>query len=649
MINFGLCEPGITKNKTMKNTLIALFLLFFYSCSFNHTRIIESPDGNIQLGVSDKNNLLEFFLIYKDDTIIGKSPIGLELNGINFSEEIRMTNMSVTKFDETWNTINGKNPKVRNQYSEFVFSVENKKLSTLTYQISIRCYNDGVAYRYEIDNTSHDPVSISKELTKLKFRTDYTWWSYNGENHNIGPLKASETAGKIIRTPMVLKLNDSQYMAIHEAEIINHAGYNLIRAENNKDICFALPELESAKVFLSSWRSLIIGDKPGDLLESNLIVNLNKPCKIEDTSWIKPGKAMWDWRVWGYQAADGFEYGLNTESHKRFIDFASENNIQYLLIDADWYGSEFSESSDPTSARKEVDIIECMRFARDRNVGVILYLNDVGAKKFGLERVLKQFSEWGAVGVKYGFMRGTAHEKVKHTREVVELCAKYKLMVNFHDNPVAPSGDRRTWPNLMTKEFGHSQADAKRSYYPETAVTSPFVNMIAGPLDMCEGWFDFNTSLSRVKVFEEIPGTVAAEVAKLIVNYSGWKILPDSPEEYLKKDDLFDCIRKMPAQFDSFKVLDGQIGELISVARRSEEDWFVGSLSNRESRTLTIDFGFLPAQTEFKATFYSDKKNTHFLDNREAYQIHEQDINSDSKIEIFLAPGGGQAIYIEKK
>lgn len=391
----------------------------------------------------------------------------------------------------------------------------------------------------------------------------------------------------------------------------------------------------------------MFGNKPGDLVESNLLVNLNEPCQIEDPSWIMPGKSLWDWRVWGYKTEDGFEYGLNTTSHERLIDFAAENNIQYLLIDADWYGDEFNENSDPTTSKEGIDIEECMRYAKEKGVGVILYLNDIGIKKFGLERVIKQFSEWGAIGVKYGFMRGSWEDKVKHTRDVVELCAKYKLMVNFHDNPVPPSGDRRTYPNLVTKEFGHSQADAKKSYFPEKAVTSPFVNMIAGPLDMCNGWFDLNGAHSRVKVFEEIPGTVAAEVAKLIVGYTGWMVLPDSPEEYLKKDDLFDCIRNMPAQFDGFKVIDGVIDEYISVARKANDDWFIGSLTNREPRTITIDLGFLPKYNKYEATFYEDAEDSHFLDNKESYSIRKQLVDSDTRLFVKMAAGGGNNIYLK--
>ena len=445
---------------------------------------------------------------------------------------------------------------------------------------------------------------------------------------------------------MVVKTSKDLYLGIHEAAIERYAPLTLRSQE--RDLSFNVGKTNDRGKITTSWRTFMVGDRPGDLVSSNLLQNLNEPCKIKDTSWIKPGKTLWDWRVWGYKAEDGHEYLLDTKTHKRFIDFASENNIQYLLIDADWYGPQFSTDSDPTAAsRKGFDIDECMPYAKDHGVGIILYLNDVGAKKFGLERVLKQFADWGAVGVKYGFMKGTWEEKVRHTREVVEMCAKYKLMVDFHDNPVPPSGDERTCPNLITREFCHAQADATRSYFPETAVSSAFINMIAGPLDYTNGWFDLNNAHSRVRVFEEIPGTVTAEVAKLIVAHTGWMVLPDAPEEYLKKDDLFDCIRKMPAQFDSFKVLQGDIDSYITVLRGAGDDWFIGSLTNREGREIEIDLGFLPQGESYQVTIYSDDANTHFLDQKETYVITEEEVDNASTIKVRLAPGGGNAIHLK--
>ncbi len=633
----------------MRISVVAIFTLcLLLSCSERSSFQLQSPDGDIHLNISDENNTCTFSVVENGDTIIKKSPLGLAFNDVNYIENVSLSNYTKSTFDETWITVNGKQPTVRNHYNECTFNVVKTDNQDSYYQITFRVYDDGFAYRYSfVSGIDGGHVNIEEELTKLNFDGDFTYWAYNGERHNLGPVLRSEKSVYDVQTPVVMQLNNKGFMAIHEAEIVEFAPFTVNAAAKDKSLGFNINYTERDNVFKTSWRTFILGDNVGDLVESNLLVNLNEPCKIEDPSWIKPGKSLWDWRVWGYKAADGFTYGLNSFSHKRFIDFASENNIQYLLIDADWYGAEFSESSDPTSAREGINIEECMAYARKKDVGVILYLNDVGAKKFGLERVLKQFSEWGAVGVKYGFMSGTPEEKVKHTREVVELCAKYKLLVNFHDGPIPPSGDHRTYPNLLTKEYGHAQADAKRSYYPETAVNQPLINMIAGPLDLTNGWFDLNNAHSRHRVFQKIPGTVVAEVAKLITIYTGWMVLPDSPEEYLKKDDLFDCIRKMPAQFDGFKVLDAKMDEYVSIARKAGDDWFIGSLTNRQKRSITIDFSFLPKGKAYEATLYEDAKESHFLNKKESCSIRKKNVDAATKLEVAMAEGGGHVVFLK--
>ncbi len=632
----------------MKNLLVAFSFLILFSCVAEKEYSLSSPDKNLLIKVTNESGTPQFQMSYQGDVIINKSPVGLLLDTLNFTSNTIISGFEESTFDENWETVNGKNKTVRNYYNEYTFSLSKVKNPELNYQLIFRCYDDGFAYRYVLESNLVDSININNELTILEINDDFTYWAYNHEQPNIGPLKRSESPMPKVEIPVVLELDDSLFMAIHESEIIRYAPFSLNMDSMGTSIRFNLEMTADKLPLKTSWRTFIVGKQAGDLVESDLIVNLNEPCKIEDTSWIKPGKSLWDWRVWGYKAKDGFEYGLNTPSHKRMIDFASKNNIQYLLIDADWYGPEFSSESDPTQARQGINIEECMAYAKEKGVGVILYLNDVGAKKFGLERVLKQFHDWGAAGVKYGFLLGSWEDKVRHTRKVVELCSKYHLMVNFHDHPVPPSGDRRTYPNLVTKEYCHAQADAKRSYFPETAITSAFINMLAGPIDYTNGWFDLNNAHSRVRVFEEIPGTVAAEVAKLIVVYSGWMVLPDSPEEYLQKEDLFNCIRKMPTQFDSFNVLEGKIGEYISVARQAGDDWFVGSLTNRDSRELTIRLDFLPKGQNYRATFYEDTDKTHFLENKESYQIREIEVDSDSTLKVKLAPGGGNAIYLEK-
>ncbi len=633
---------------------IITFLLIAFilqSCTQTSDYTFKSPNGEVVIVVMNENGKIDFSLsIDEKDTILGKSSMGLLVNGIDLSKNSSIISLEKNTVDETWRPVAGKVKEVRNNYNEYILKCENKGEYSLTFTIIFRCYDDGVAYRYILPGQKQlGSIQVERDLTSLNFSNDFTFWAANGEKHNIGPMQRSQTFLKEIKSPIVLKTNSDTYIGIHEAAIFHYAPFTLNAETKDTDLKFNIDTYVAETSLETSWRAIIIGDRPGDLIESNLLANLNPPCEIEDTSWIKPGKSMWDWRVWGYKAADGFQYGLNTVSHKRFIDFASKNNIQYLLIDADWYGDEFNEASNPTSAREGINIEECMTYAKGKGVGVILYLNDKGAKKFGLERILKQFSDWGASGVKYGFMRGNGQEKVVHTRKVIELCAKYKLLVDFHDGPIPPSGDRRTWPNLITKEFCWAQADAKSSYFPETAVSAPFINMIAGPLDMTNGWFGLNNAHSRERVFVEIPGTVTAEVAKLIVVNSGLTVLPDAPEEYLKKNDLFDCIRKMPPQFDNIKVVNGEIGEFITIARKAGENWFVGSLTNRKSREISIDLGFLDADTKYRATLYKDAKDSHFIKNKESYTIERITIDTKTDLSVFLAPGGGHAMYIEKE
>ena len=627
----------------MRAILLLAVSLIVYSCNCDSKLILKSPNEKTLSEITLGESSFSFNLIFEGDSLIKEITPELTVGEESLLKNANITEVENSETDESWSTVNGKNKTVRNQFNQYNLKLKNEAGKTVDLEVKI--YDKGFAYRFVF------PEGIDRltEKSQIILNNDFTFWTYNGENHKIGPEKLSAYKSDRVKNPIVFKTTNNNYFAIHEAAIFDHAPFELIKSENNG--LFLKQECSSSSAIKTSWRAFILGNNPGDLVESNLLVNLNEPCKIEDTSWIKPGKSMWDWRVWGYKTDDGFEYGLNTLSHKRFIDFAAENNIQYLLIDADWYGPEFSDDSDPTSARKGVNIEACMAYAKKKNVGVILYLNDVGAKKFGLERVLKQFSDWGAAGVKYGFMKGTPKEKVLNTRRIVELCAKYKLTVNFHDDPVAPSGDRRTWPNLTTKEFCHAQADAKRSYMPETIVTSPFVNMIAGPLDMTNGWFALNSAFKsgdRPKVFAEIPGTVAAEVAKLIVIYTGCSVLPDAPEEYLKKDDLFDCIRQMPAQFDSFKVLNGEIGEFITVARQSGDNWFVGSLTNRESREIKIKLDFLDVGKKYLATYYEDAPDTHFETNKESYQLRKDiEVTNNSIVIAKLAPGGGHSIFIK--
>ncbi len=629
-----------------KNGYTAFFLCTVFAIQAQQFELY-SPNGQIELVFKYEHSIASYDLATNGKQIIENARLGLTLDP-SFSDTLRVVGNDTRTFDEHYEMKWWKNKKVRNHYNELRVTMQEIGMKGKIFSLIFRAYDDGIAFRYEFpEQEDLTEFRIEEDLTEFSFVDDYTWWSANGERDNLGPMSINAMR-EPVPLPMVLKCADSLYLAIHEAAIYDFAHFHL-KKTGPKPNTFQCEVQGSSKAMTgmpTSWRALFIGRTPGALLESNLLVNLNPPSKIKDASWIRTGISMWDWRVWGFKNEEGFIYGMDTPSHKRLIDFAARNKIDFLLMDADWYGPEFSTDSDPTTANNKIDIEENLTYAKSKNVGIILYLNDVGAKQFGLRRVLKQFHDWGAVGVKYGFMTSSGQEKVLQTRRVVELCAEYKLMVNFHDNPIPPSGDERTWPNTFTREYCHSQADAKYSYYPETAVSSAFINMLAGPLDMCNGWYGFEDSEVRPKVFKFIPGTVAAENAKLVVIFSGLSVLPDAPENYDAKSEMFDFVKSLPNSFDSYHVLGGDIESYISVARKAGENWYVGSLTTREPRELTIKLDFLTPKVKYKAFLYEDVTETHYISNREAYSTRQILVDSDSEIEIRLAPGGGNAIRI---
>ena len=633
----------------IKTLNFIVFLIFVVVNVQAQTIDLYSPNKAIKIIFKINEGVPMYDVIVNKKKQLENSLLGLKLDNA-YTKKFQVLNKKQTFFDEHYEMKWWKNKKIRNHYNELTVELKDENPLPKKLNIIFRAYDDGIAFRYEFPKQQNlNEFIIQEDLTEFSFKSDYTWWSANGERDNLGPItsKAADSLVGSIYTPMVLESNQNLYFGIHEAAIYDFSNFKLKKKyKSNTFQCDFQGASKGHTGMQTSWRAIFIGDSPGVLLESNLLVNLNPPSQIIDDSWIKSGISMWDWRVWGFQNKEGFTYGLDTPSHKKLTDFASENNVDFLLMDADWYGPEFDAESDPTIANKKINIIENFNYANAKEVGIILYLNDVGAKKFGLERVLKQFSDWGATGVKYGFMSSTGQEKVLQTRKIIELCAKYKLMVNFHDNPIPPSGDERTFPNVFTREYCHSQADAKTSYYPETVVSSAFINMLSGPLDMCNGWYGFEGNEVRPKVFEFIPGTVAAENAKLVVVFSGLSVLPDAPENYNEKSDMFEFIKNLPNSFDEYKVLGGAIETYISVARRAGKNWYVGSLTTREPRTISVNFNFLELNTKYKAFLYEDASDTHYINNREAYSTREMEVNSKSILELKLAPGGGNAIRI---
>ncbi len=632
--------------RTLLFSLIAIFQV--HTAAAQQSLEIESPNGKNKLQFTLQDGLPFYRLTKGKDVLIEWSALGLKLKNQQSFKSFKISLAKKKRYSDVWKPLWEKTSSIKNEYHELKTVLVEEQKPAREIAILFRVYNDGFAFRYELPaQAGKDSIEIEHDLTTFLLTPGGTCWSFNGERKNLGPAQLSELPDTV-QTPFLYKNPTGNFIAVLEAAIDDMAFFAL--AKDSKDANKLISVMPGSAVKLparTSWRVIMTAESELQLVESDLIVNLNPPNAIKDVSWIRPGKSTWNWRGWGYKTAGGYEYKINTESQKRFIDFAAVNKIQYHLIDANWYGPEFDKSSDPTVANPEFDIKQIISYGNKNAIGIFLYLNDVGAKKYGLERVLKQFHDWGAVGIKYGFMKGGGQDKVLFTRQVITLCAKYKLMLFFHDDPVPPSGDHRTWPHVLAREFGHAQADGKHSVYPESAINQPFINMLAGPLDMNYGWFDLNEAIQRRKVGEAVPGTVAGELAKMSAIFSGFVCLPDVPEEYLAKPEMFDFIRRLPPNFDEYRVLAGKIDNYLSVARRANKNWIVASFTNRDERNIEITLSFLQKDKQYMLYIYADDTTSHFLTNKEAYKTNQRKVTAGEVVHAYLAPGGGHCMYIE--
>ncbi|WP_337812801.1 glycoside hydrolase family 97 N-terminal domain-containing protein [Parabacteroides johnsonii] len=471
---------------------------------------VFSPDKKLVMAIQRHNDgLLTYTFAANREVLIKESSLGFKLESQETvpSSGWKIENVSDRQVRNEWRPLWGKRAVVKDHFNELVIDLLNPAGQPERMQLVVRGYNDGFAFCYKIPEGEGECVNVQSELTAYNFAGDYTAWFYNGENHNIGPEKLTETDGT--RLPvMTVKAGDRHYMAIHEACL--ETGAPLVLQSKGGESLFSVASkpADLSPGYTSAWRVVLYGTTPGVLTDSHLLELLNPdPDSRYDFSWVKPGLAVWDWRING-AVWDGFTYGMSYPSWVRMVDFAAEQGFKYLVLDANWYGPEFESDSDPVKGEKAQDVQRLLKYGKEKGVGIWLYLNDVGGRKYPIEKTLKQYGDWGAAGVKYGFMSGTQEEKNRWTKKITELCAQNRLLVDFHDGPVHPYGQMRTWPNAVTREYCHAQLDGHHVFEPKTFVTTVFVNMVAGPVDMNNGMFDLRQGhTTRVDESQPVPST----------------------------------------------------------------------------------------------------------------------------------------------
>jgi len=636
----------------MRNILFASFIFFLFYPYKNlnalEINVLRSPNKNLELILQlSKESELSYSLKAGNRLIIDRSTLGYVVGNKNAIPSVgwELVNQEQNSVSTVWKPVWGKRALVPEKYSELILNFKSAATSGLhSLRFEARAYDDGVAFRYLIPSDEKNTAIASAELTNFNFAGDYTAWFYNGENANIGPEKLSETNGK--RFPVMTIMADAaNFLAIHEADLTT--GDPLVLESKINSSTFSVlsvpGKLEAG--FHAAWRVILYGKTPGTLVDSHLIELLNPPAK-GDFSWVKPGVAVWDWRINGAQI-EGFTYKMDYPSWVRMVDFAAGNNIRHLVLDANWYGPEHQSTSDPVKGDKAADVMKLIKYGKSKGVGIWLYLNDVGGRKYPIEETLKQYGDWGASGIKYGFMNGSPAEKNVWTRKITELCAKNHLLCDFHDGPVHPYGQMRTFPNAVTREFCHAQLDAHRVFIPSTFVTSVFVNMVAGPIDMNNGMFDLRQGkTTRIDENKPVPSTLVSEAARTLIVFSGVTIIPDIPEYYKKYPDLLGFISAQKMPWLESKTLGGEIGKYIIMARQaSDKTWLVGAATNEDSRELDIPLSFLNSG-KFEVTIVQDGDNAHYLTNREVFKVQKQILKSKDKVHVKLAPGGGACLII---
>ncbi len=647
----------------MKRILLLSVFAFSFLCRISAQSDVfevKSPDKTISLQIRSVSTSLEYRVSIADKTVIDWSDFGFVFGEQESSFKI---NNPLNKFktgltNKNWKPLWGKRSNVQDIYSSSVInvSVDNSINAPLQYEIEARVYNNGVAFRFDAGLyptdllfPDQDPFPVLTECTEFNFADDFTAWYYNGERHNIGPEKLSDAGGE--RLPiMIIKAADDLYLGLHEADLRADGWPMRLRSEQGSTRFSVIPEkiVGDRDWYTGAWRVLMVGKTPGDLVDSHLLELLN-PEPEGDFSWVKPGVYLWDWRIDG-AVWDGYHYGMNYDSWTRMIDFAAEQGFQGLVLDANWYGPEFEKDSDPTKGDKARDVQRIIKYGKDKGVGVWLYLNDVAGTNYPIEETLAQYEEWGASGVKYGFMNGNPQEKNRKTQEITALCAKHHLMVDYHDYPVHPFGQMRTWPNAVTREYCKAQLDGRQIFQPKTFVTSAFVNMVAGPIDQNNGFLELHQGrTTRKDNNQEVPTTVTGEIARTLITWSGATVIPDIPEYYQKYPTLLEFLSAEKQPWQESITLAGEIGEYIVMARQNKDgDWLIGAATNEDARTVSVPLDFL-GKGKYTAAITTDAEDTHYRTNRETLNVSKPvKVNRKSSIRLDLAPGGGACVLIRK-
>ena len=565
---------------------------------------------------------------FRGKPLMDSSELGLDLQGQSpLGPGWRYVNAQHDSKDESYTIPVGKTKNVRDHYNSLIADFSGDSGASLS--VEVRAFDDGVAFRYVVpEQPSLHNVHITGERTQFRYSKDATLYPLvlNGFQSSYEDDYQMRTVSSLhrdwlIALPLLAEVpghwlgrdHGSEYRQLRRHVSAQRSTALSLKAQLSPKVDDADVAVNTETPFTSPWRVLMIGDAPGRLIESNMILNLNPPSKIADTSWIQAGKSAWDW--WSGDTATGVNFtpGMNTETLKHYIEFASESGFPYMLIDAGWAKptpgakpGDYADPADITQFNPKVDLPELLRYAKEKNVRIWLWSHWTSVDKY-MDQAFPLFEQWGVAGVKIDFMNRDDQWMVDWYRRVVEKAAEHHLMIDYH-GAFKPDGLRRTYPNLVTREgvMGKEYSKWSARVTPVHNTTLPFTRMLAGPMDYTPGAFN-NSNLENFVGRNVMPmslGTRAQELALFVVFESPLEMVSDYPEQY-KGQKAFDFIKQVPATWDEVHVIDGLPMRYITLARRSGKDWYVGSLTNWEERNTKVPLDFL-GDGKYVAEIYAD-------------------------------------------
>jgi len=664
--------------KLRRFILLTALIAFLASACNNKKEVIhqvQSPDGKIKVSVFLKSGQLLYSANKESIELISSSKLGFILkDGTTLGNNMKIVSAEKNTFNETWEQPWGEKRLIENRYEELMLSLIEKDGKRRNLNVVFRVFNDGIGFRYQIpEQAKLDSFVIMDELTEFALATiDKAWWTtaYKGEYYeNITKLSPVNEINDTVTVPLTIETKSGKYLAIHEANLTDYAAMNLYCTGTSTLKCDLTPWSTGEKVFAktpfnSPWRTVIIGDKPGDLITSYLELNLNEPCKIADISWIKPSRYVGIW--WGmhmekYTWYMGPKHGATTQNTMKYIDFAAKHGFGGVLVEGwnqgwenDWTkeGDRFSF----TQPYPDFDIEKVTDYAASKGVKLIGH-HETGGATINYEKQMEDafsfYQKLGVSCVKTGYVgsrldgkeRHSSQYGVRHFRKVIETAAKYHIMIDNHE-PVMPTGLRRTYPNMMTGEGMRGQeynAWSRDGGNPtEHTTILPFTRGLAGPMDYTPGVFKFE---NPVNPNTKVKTTLAHQLALYLVLYSPHQMACDLPENY-EGNPALKFIETVPVNWDVTKVIDSKIGDYIITARkdRDSNNWYLGAITDENSREFDIDLSFLDKEKIYVATIYKDGDNANWETNPTSVSIEKLKIGASEHLNVKLAQGGGIAI-----